>query len=227
MWIRLNLYEVLRQLILDGEHHWLWIDAICINQKDLEEKSSQISMMADIYRSAQEVHTWLGPMDVDMYDTLELMDIMEPFFQQAVNKTPETSDIAGHDPLDASYIRNLGFDPNNFQRLKSKWFSFIQFLHRSWFWRRWTFQEMALPKLFSMWCGVEKIALSRLRFLHTYLFVSNWKLHFRSLDRGYYLPKANLWFHSLSAVNYHRSSAFCRADMESEFRQVYGITAQV
>ncbi|PPJ52035.1 hypothetical protein CBER1_09827 [Cercospora berteroae] len=38
----------------------LWIDAICINQDDPDERSSQVSMMFDIYRSARHVLVWLG-----------------------------------------------------------------------------------------------------------------------------------------------------------------------
>ncbi|EOA84348.1 uncharacterized protein SETTUDRAFT_61258, partial [Exserohilum turcica Et28A] len=38
----------------------IWIDAICINQKDDEEKGWQVAMMGDIYRKASKVFAWLG-----------------------------------------------------------------------------------------------------------------------------------------------------------------------
>lgn len=38
----------------------LWVDSICINQEDEEEKVGQISLMQDIYNLAQEVVVWLG-----------------------------------------------------------------------------------------------------------------------------------------------------------------------
>ncbi|PMD23464.1 hypothetical protein NA56DRAFT_72012 [Hyaloscypha hepaticicola] len=38
-----------------------WIDAVCINQKDQEEKSKQIPLMHDIYAKAKSVLVWLGP----------------------------------------------------------------------------------------------------------------------------------------------------------------------
>ena len=38
----------------------LWIDAICINQKDNEERSQQVMLMKHIYTQAQGVIIWLG-----------------------------------------------------------------------------------------------------------------------------------------------------------------------
>src|ERR1700712_2257370 len=37
----------------------LWVDAICINQNDLDEKSHQVQLMGDIYRQASIVLSWL------------------------------------------------------------------------------------------------------------------------------------------------------------------------
>ncbi|SMR60364.1 unnamed protein product [Zymoseptoria tritici ST99CH_1E4] len=37
-----------------------WIDAVCINQCDVDERGSQVSMMSSIYREAVRVHIWLG-----------------------------------------------------------------------------------------------------------------------------------------------------------------------
>lgn len=39
----------------------LWIDAICINQKDPDEKKKQLVLMRRIYESALIVQVWLGP----------------------------------------------------------------------------------------------------------------------------------------------------------------------
>ena len=47
-----NLKVALQDLRYDGITRLLWIDALCINQGDLEEKSSQIQLMSRIYREA-------------------------------------------------------------------------------------------------------------------------------------------------------------------------------
>jgi hypothetical protein len=58
-----NLSDALRQLRQAGEafvEQEIWIDAICINQTDIDEKSKQVPRMADIYSMATRVVIWLG-----------------------------------------------------------------------------------------------------------------------------------------------------------------------
>lgn len=38
----------------------VWLDAICINQEDLDEKNQQVRMMGEIYRRAARVLAWAG-----------------------------------------------------------------------------------------------------------------------------------------------------------------------
>jgi hypothetical protein len=38
----------------------LWVDAVCINQQDTQEQSSQVAMMAEIYSGARRTIVWLG-----------------------------------------------------------------------------------------------------------------------------------------------------------------------
>jgi hypothetical protein len=55
-----SLHDALRHLQhLDGTQ--IWIDQICINQTDNDEKTCQVQMMKEIYRSAAKVIVWLGP----------------------------------------------------------------------------------------------------------------------------------------------------------------------
>ncbi|KAH7061663.1 heterokaryon incompatibility protein-domain-containing protein [Paraphoma chrysanthemicola] len=39
---------------------WVWADAICINQNDMVERSSQVQLMREVYSKATEVAIWLG-----------------------------------------------------------------------------------------------------------------------------------------------------------------------
>ena len=43
----------------------LWIDAVCINQDDIKERSSQVRLMRQIYRGASQVVVWIHEPDED------------------------------------------------------------------------------------------------------------------------------------------------------------------
>lgn len=58
-----NLFRALRCLRLPDTIRTLWIDALCINQSDDDEKSQQVQMMSRIYREASQVNVWLGECD--------------------------------------------------------------------------------------------------------------------------------------------------------------------
>ncbi|KAI2465775.1 heterokaryon incompatibility protein-domain-containing protein [Annulohypoxylon bovei var. microspora] len=56
-----NLENALRDLRrTDGKLRILWVDALCINQQDNEERTQQVRQMDMIYKDAREVLVWLG-----------------------------------------------------------------------------------------------------------------------------------------------------------------------
>ena len=40
--------------------HYFWIDSICINQSDVEEKGKQVGMMRNIFEEAERAMCWIG-----------------------------------------------------------------------------------------------------------------------------------------------------------------------
>lgn len=69
---RPNLRQALLHLRLPNLYRRLWIDAICINQGDNEEKANQIGFMRDIYKSATRTVVWLGAGDETTEGCFEL-----------------------------------------------------------------------------------------------------------------------------------------------------------
>jgi len=55
---------------------YFWIDAVCINQSDLPERGSQVSMMDVIYRHATNVLVWLGELDIFIRPAAEAMNAL-------------------------------------------------------------------------------------------------------------------------------------------------------
>lgn len=58
--ISANLHEALLRLRLPDRPRRLWIDAICINQSDDDEKTGQVQAMWQIFGDATTVLVWLG-----------------------------------------------------------------------------------------------------------------------------------------------------------------------
>lgn len=100
----------------------LWIDAVCIDQQDLEEKAHQISLMHRIYKQCRPVYIWLGleqPLPPNRLDT------HTPNFHQALKArisklawrlildSPVTPPEYSSSPL--AFIDHFAEDKHNFQ----------------------------------------------------------------------------------------------------------------
>jgi hypothetical protein len=55
---------------------WLWIDALSIDQSDPWEKLEQVKIISDIFRSAEETVSWLGPAYGDSDRAMKLLDTL-------------------------------------------------------------------------------------------------------------------------------------------------------
>ncbi|KAJ0280720.1 hypothetical protein COL940_006040 [Colletotrichum noveboracense] len=73
-----NLNDALWQLHRNGVDPWLWIDAICIQQSDLAEKTHQVGMMRDIFSNAATVYIWLGPGTEEADQAMDLISKYGP-----------------------------------------------------------------------------------------------------------------------------------------------------
>jgi hypothetical protein len=88
--ITCNLYEILVALRRSSTTRTLWIDAICINQSDLDEKSHQVHLMGEIYSNAKIVVVWLSGRTPDLKPTHDPYDILAPlppdFEKEGINQ---------------------------------------------------------------------------------------------------------------------------------------------
>ena len=64
-----NLYRALQFLRFGSKSRFLWVDALCINQEDIQERGHQVTLMSSLYRSAMRVLIWIAPKpDIGPYD---------------------------------------------------------------------------------------------------------------------------------------------------------------
>jgi len=150
-----NLHRALRQLrecMTDSAVQelmgwpYLWVDAICINQSDMVEKSRQVPRMRDIYSLARDVIIWLGPVEDAHEDSL----VREIF--STVNEAVPQCEEAGtpfsqanqpfYEEMFEAFISLLEEIPVSNDAIPEAVKTIFQ---RPWFSRIWVSQEAALP----------------------------------------------------------------------------------
>ncbi|KAK1633993.1 heterokaryon incompatibility protein-domain-containing protein [Colletotrichum phormii] len=133
------------------------IDALCINQTDLEERNKQVHIMCDIYRRASHVAVWLGP---EREDSKMAMAALRHLGEQAVYTERgawRTNPPGCSNPELARASVPLPYN-------EQTWRSIASLLQRSWFERLWMWQEVRLADERSfMLCGPDSISLSLFR----------------------------------------------------------------
>lgn len=74
--VRKNLHDALRNF-RQSSPRALWVDTLCINLADTEERSYQVSLMPYIYSRARKVLAWLGQPE-SQFTRAELKDMETP-----------------------------------------------------------------------------------------------------------------------------------------------------
>ncbi|VUC27723.1 unnamed protein product [Clonostachys rosea] len=148
--ITTNLDKVLRHLRHESEARVLWVDAVCINQDDLQERAQQVTLMGDVYRLAQQVVVWLGPEENDSSLALDYLDSLSR--RIVVNWWQGT--IAPASWVDTPWIKDL---PISFSSMPAELVALMALFDRPWFERVWIRQEIFLARSAIVQCGHKDI----------------------------------------------------------------------
>lgn len=188
-----NLHGALEQLEKNGVNSWLWIDAICIEQCNLEEKTHQVNMMREIFSSAEIVHAWLGS---GTEETDQVMDFIAKFGSQLQTcealytvfnrrKRAEAQTFVRsrfHSEVDLTLgngpeselgraILNLYTEYHERGRILIPGVSDI--LHRSYWGRIWTIQEVVLAPEVTVMIGTKSVSLDAFDATFTAMFTDS------------------------------------------------------
>lgn len=137
-----NLYRALQSLRKPTANLLIWIDQICINQEDYQERSHQVSIMKDIFSHAKEVNVWLGEEDDRSKKLCEYAKKMGRGEDSPKNTWKSTlSRIMTQRQLEDA-IQSL--------------------LQRPWFQRVWVIPEVALARFSVVICGSSRISWDNL-----------------------------------------------------------------
>jgi hypothetical protein len=135
----------------------VWIDSICINQNDIQEKDSQIPLMSRIFSSAQPVYIWLGE---GTKDTDEAMDYLAkgglPFNTLIRHRVGDQGPSTGNT---MSLRLGLHLFMRMFTLQSRPYFAGIDAIMSSpWIERLWTLQEALLARDAVIVCGEKSIS---------------------------------------------------------------------
>lgn len=144
--LRPNLASALRHLRHLEQERILWIDAICINQEDIEERNNQVKRMATIYMVAFRVIAWLGDESSDSKIGLQTLQ----YVGQQLDELRSGRLIAASGATDRLLWRNE-YMPS---LTATTWDALCHVVERPWFYRLWCWQEMKLggPRTY-LHCG--------------------------------------------------------------------------
>jgi len=152
-----NLACALRHLRYPNATRTLWVDALCINQKDEKERNDQVKRMGLIYKLASRVIVWLGPEEKNSKLSISTMQNFGQMFEYSVDnwflRSPDSS------------TELHWFDPNcELPYDEETWLALTAFFSRPWFCRLWVFQEIQLAnKNALVLCGHDEILWYHLR----------------------------------------------------------------
>jgi hypothetical protein len=122
-----------QKIVLDRASYscerYIWIDFVCINHDDLDERNQQVKLMRDIYATANRVIVWLGNAsgaDLALNLLYELRDL--------VLRTPESPTLD-----------EILFCPRYHLR-SNDWIALSNLLNHAYWTRTWIIQEIAVSQ---------------------------------------------------------------------------------
>ncbi|KAF2677855.1 HET-domain-containing protein [Lentithecium fluviatile CBS 122367] len=171
-----NLAEALVHLRHYEIPRVMWVDALCINQGDMKERSTQVARMSDIYSRATRVTVWLG---LESQDSALAMNTMI-HISEAVDLNLETQTFTAlNDP--GNWVDHHNVIPWSTDQIDA----ICNLFSRPWFERLWVWQEIRLGNANSLIMVGQETMLWR-RFYVAGFFL-RWKREFALRERYFEL----------------------------------------
>ncbi|KAH6663199.1 heterokaryon incompatibility protein-domain-containing protein [Halenospora varia] len=138
-----NLYAALQILRESHSTDLFWIDAMCVNQSDPEERSAQVQKMKKIYEQASRVVIWLGPGSAETMVAMRFIEKIRGIWNSlaAVHGNDKTA-LLDITVKEASILFDSREGVVDFKPLEG----LALLLRRPWFERVWIVQEATTPE---------------------------------------------------------------------------------
>ncbi|KAI4867569.1 heterokaryon incompatibility protein-domain-containing protein [Hypoxylon rubiginosum] len=193
--IQKNAFDMLSDLRRTDQARTVWIDAICIDQSNIEERASQVSIMHHIYRRAERVVIWLGKSDD--YSTISMTYAASLDVPKLLKESKDISDSATND-WEIYTKKSYFFEPEEEKDPSPHpilGVALVKFINRPWFNRVWVQQEAALCRETRVTCGDQEVGWDN-------IFALAWMLLPRSIGLypDYISDDPNRTLNNISAV---------------------------
>lgn len=154
-----NLEAALRHIRNPFSEQSLWIDAICIDQRNKQERSLQVQKMGEIYSTASKVLVWLGKLvekeEAEMGILPDHMRAIWTSLREASSSSSASLNSSDNEQSNTSKAVSITGD----DRLTA----FGAICNRSWFTRIWVLQEhMLASSAVAVMAGSERMLLDDL-----------------------------------------------------------------
>ena len=147
-----NLWSALLRIRHATKARQLWVDAVCINQKDEDEKSQQVKQMGEIYASARRVLIWMGEdLAGEAEECFALIQETNQYLTEQLAKCKDVTEL----PFIAHGIGSICADPR-------KWDTVRHLMNLEWFTRVWVLQEVGLARSALILWGRSSMSWSQL-----------------------------------------------------------------
>jgi len=146
-----------------------WIDQICINQNDRQEKGHQVLMMREIYSTAAKTVIWLGDQSTPtaIVEFREQAAILRTFLDcQDLAELDETADYKLVKLFIGAATRSLAASP---EKLTSTIQAMSDIFEQAWWKRCWKIQEVVLSRNTQIVWGQELMGYIDLRIMNQVL----------------------------------------------------------
>ncbi|KAK1470736.1 heterokaryon incompatibility protein [Colletotrichum cuscutae] len=164
------------RLIYPENGYNLWVDAICIDQQESQERCHQVQLMGQIYEAARSVIVWLGTTEPP-YEVYWVVRCFIPRILEVARAASNADFLQQVGPeLDHSeIIQLLGKDfCDEWRKSYPVYFNF--FLKKRWLTRGWVVQEAAIPHSedIVLQCGRVQFAWSDINKLSAFILRVRW-----------------------------------------------------
>ncbi|KAK7913890.1 HET-domain-containing protein [Apiospora marii] len=154
-----NLAACLRQLATNPKYQeiTLWVDAICINQHDVDERNTQVQRMGDIYSLAESVISWLGPGTELSNLAMQRLQNIDPLEIESLAYSTKKEDQERRSVIFDVLFQNYGEE------------GLRDLLSRPYWSRTWIVQEIRLAKKVHVVCGNDEVTVGKMTAIIVFL----------------------------------------------------------